>query len=67
MEDEATEVGVSEQDETEQMAEAEVAIDEDVDGRSQEVQVPRIARSPREPTSAERQLHEVTHIRDRHL
>ena len=62
MEDEATEVGAGEQDETEQMAEAEVAIEEDVEGRSQEVQEPRIARSPREPTSAERQLHEVTHI-----
>ena len=60
MEDEVIEVATGEQDEEQQVAEARVAVDAEVDG--QEAQVPRVARSPREPTSLERQLHEVTHL-----
>ena len=31
-------------------------------GEEDQALAPRVARSPREPTSAERQLHEVTHL-----
>ena len=39
-------------------------VDMDADGHAGESQAlaPRVARSPREPTSLERQLHEVTHL-----
>ena len=41
---------------------AEAAGDAEGQLGEQEAQVPRVARSPREPTSLERQLHEITHI-----